>query len=224
MSASKILWQKFTKGMQTAYANHVIQFTMWVTILVYPALSSRAINKYFTCSEEIDEHYYLVKDYELQCYEGEWLVKLPWGIIGVALYPLGIPMFFGISLWLKRHRLDETAVIHRYGFLYEMYRRENYWWDVYEMLQKLFLTGVIVLIFPGKTLQVVLVVLADLGFLMNLLIQKPHVKGATRNLAMMANMALTLTMYCGLVLVTVEGTENYALLFDLVLIIMNGVG
>ena len=39
-----------------------------------------------------------------------------------------------------------------------------------EMLQKLFLTGIIVLIFSGKTLQVVIVVRADLLFLMNLLI------------------------------------------------------
>jgi hypothetical protein len=212
---------KFTKGMQTAYANHVIQFTMWITILVYPALSSRAI-QYFTCSEKIDGKHYLMKDYNLYCYEGDWLSHLPIGIIGVALYPLGIPAFFGISLWLRRKRLEETAVLHRYGFLYEMYIKKNYWWDVYEMLQKLFLTGVIVLIFPGKVLQVVLVVLADLMFLMNLLIQKPHKPGPTRNLAMMANMALTLTMYCGLVLVTVEGTEDYHLLFDLVLIIMNG--
>ena len=178
-------------------------------------------DRYFTCSVKIDGESFLMKDYRLKCFRGQWLTNLPWGIIGVTLYPLGIPMFFGVSLWLKRHRLDETAVVHRYGFLYEMYRRENYWWDVYEMLQKLFLTGVIVLIFPGKTLQVVLVVLADLGFLMNLLIQKPHQKGPTRNLAMMANMALTLTMYCGLVLVTVEGTEDYSLLFDLILIIMN---
>ena len=212
---------RFTTGMQTAYANQIIQFTMWMTIIVYPSLSRRTI-QYFTCSVKIDDTQYLMEDYRLQCFRGQWLTNLPWGIIGVALYPLGIPAYVGVALWRRRHRLEETAVVHRYGFLYEMYRRENYWWDVYEMLQKLFLTGVIVLIFPGKTLQVVLVVLADLGFLMNLLIQKPHQKGPTRNLAMMANMAMTLTMYCGLVLVTVDGTEKYSLLFDLVLIIMNG--
>ena len=71
---------------------------------------------------------------------------------------------------------------------------------------KIVFDGVIVLIFPGKTLQVVIVVLADLGFLMNLLIQKPHMVGPTRNLYMMANMACTLTMYCGLVLVSVPET------------------
>ena len=87
------------------------------------------------------------------------------------------------------------------------------------MLQKLFLTGIIVLIFPGKTLQVVIVVLES-GISYNLLIQKPHKVGPTRNLAMMANMACTLTMYCGLVLVSVPETgEKYNLLFDAVLVL-----
>ena len=141
----------------------------------------------------------------------------------LSCYILGIPAYFGFKLWALRNQLDDTNVLARYGFLYEMYRRDNYWWDVYEMLQKLFLTGIIVLIFPGKTLQVVIVVLADLGFLMNLLIQKPHKVGPTRNLAMMANMACTLTMYCGLVLVSVPETgEKYNLLFDAVLVLMNG--
>ena len=40
---------------------------------------------------------------------------------------------------------------------------------------------------------------------------------------MMANMACTLTMYCGLVLVSVPETgEKYNLLFDAVLVLMNG--
>jgi len=212
---------RFTEGMRTSYGNHVIQFAMWITIILYPAISGRAI-QYFNCSEKIDEKYYLVSDYRERCFEGEWMENLFFGVFGVVLYPLGIPAFFGWSLWSRRHRLDETDVAHRYGFLYEMYRRENYWWDVYEMLQKLFLTGAIVLIFPKQELQVVIAVLADLCFLMNLLIQKPHVAGPTRNLAMMGNMAITLTMYCGLVLRSVEGTTAYQSLFDVVLILMNG--
>jgi hypothetical protein len=213
--------EHFTKGMGTSYGNHVIQFAMWVTIILYPTISSRAI-QYFNCSEEIDGRHYLVSDYSEACYDEKWEANLVFGVLGVLAYPLGIPAFFGWSLWSRRHRLDETDVAHRYGFLYEMYRRENYWWDVYEMLQKLFLTGVIVLIFPKSELQVVIAVLADLCFLMNLLIQKPHVAGPTRNLAMMGNMAITMTMYCGLVLTSVKGTEEHQLLFDFVLVLMNG--
>ena len=59
-------------------------------------------------------------------------------MVALMLYLLGIPAYFGFKLWALRNQLDDTNVLARYGFLYEMYRRDNYWWDVYEMLQKLF--------------------------------------------------------------------------------------
>ena len=93
------------------------------------------------------------------------------------------------------------------------------------MLQKLFLTGIIALVFPGKDLQVVVVVLANLGFLCVLLIMKPHKHGPLRNLALAASVAITLTMYCGLVLKTVEGVSNnvtYRTAIDIFLVTMNG--
>ena len=100
-----------------------------------------------------------------------------------------------------------------------------YRWDVWEMLQKLFLTGIIALIFPGRDLQVVVVVLADLGFLCVLLIMKPHTHGPLRNLALAASVAITLTMYCGLVLRTVDGVASnvkYHTAIDIFLVTMNG--
>ncbi len=215
--------KQFTPVMAKSYTNHVLQFTMWIVIIFYPPVSRRAI-QYITCSEAIDGKHYLTQDYTLECFNEQWHAYFPYAMTALIVYPLGIPAFFAFKLWSRHDKLQDSNVRARYGFLYEMYRKENYWWDVYEMLQKLFLTGVIVLIFPGKTLQVVIVVLADLCFLMNLLIQKPHTEGPTRNLAMMANMACTLTMYCGLVLVSVPETgKQYSLLFDFILILMNGV-
>ena len=92
------------------------------------------------------------------------------------------------------------------------------------MIQKLFLTGIIGLIFPGKDLQVVVVVLFDLFFLCILLSYKPHIMGPIRILASLSSVAITLTMYCGLVLKTVEGIDKeveYKLSIELFLISIN---
>ena len=137
---------------------------------------------------------------------------------------IGIPAFFAYQLFRKRKHLDDRHVLNRLGFLYAIYRRETYLWDIWEMLQKLFLTGIIALIFPGKDLQVVVVVLADLGFLCILLTYKPHSKGPGRNLAMLSSIAITLTMYCGLILKTVDGLEEtiqYKIAIDIFLISIN---
>ena len=101
----------------------------------------------------------MVKDFTIECYNGQWNDNLVYGILGVAVYPIGTPMFFAWQLWKRRNRLEDRHVLNRLGFLYAIYRRETYLWDIWEMIQKLILTGLIGLIFPGKDLQVVVVVL-----------------------------------------------------------------
>merc|ERR1712072_1622560 len=63
--------KKFTSAMSKSYTNHVLQFTMWIVIIAYPPVSRRAI-QYITCSEKIDGKQYLVQDYTLECFDGQW--------------------------------------------------------------------------------------------------------------------------------------------------------
>jgi len=214
---------RFTHAMHATYKNHVIVFLLWIVLLISPPLSRRTI-EYFACSEEIDGRFYLRKDYTVECFTDEWNRGLPIAIIFVALYPLGIPIYFAFKLFVHRHQLDDDMVIARYGFLYSAYRRGAYLWDVWELLQKLFLTGVIFLIAPGTTFQVVVVVMANLCFLSFLIIEKPHKAGGQRNLAMIASFAITITMYLGFVLIAVDEAKDdkYSMVFDVLLIGVNG--
>ena len=141
---------------------------------------------------------------------------LPVAIVSVAIYPLGIPALFAFQLWKHRKNLDDDAVV-----LYELYRRETFLWDIWEMLRKLLLTGVIVLIFPGKSFQVVFIALSNMCFLTFLTIEKPHVPGPGRTLAFLASFAITFTMMLGLVLKTVEDAQAYSMFFAILLIGVN---
>ena len=215
--------RSFKKSMRDTFTNRVLQFTMWIVLLIYPPISRRAI-EYFRCSEYYDGKSYLVKDFTIECWNGKHKDNLIYGIIAVIIYPIGIPAFFAYQLWKKRDHLDDRHVLNRLGFLYAIYRRETYLWDIWEMLQKLFLTGIVALIFPGKDLQVVIVVMFDLFFLCFLLAYKPHIEGPIRHLAAMASVAITLTMYCGLILKTVDGVEEqqgYMLFIEIFLVGIN---
>jgi hypothetical protein len=91
------------------------------------------------------------------------------------------------------------------------------------MIQKLFLTGIIVLIFPGETFQVIVVALANLHFMAILYIMRPHLPGSGRSLAMAASFAITLTMDLALILKTVpEASKKYENVFQDILIVTNG--
>ena len=93
---------KFTHAMRTQYTSHVLQFTMWIVLIIYPPLSRRSL-EYFNCSGNIDGKFYLTKDYSIECFTGKWNVLLPVAFLSVAIYPLGIPAvvgFVGLK-WVK---------------------------------------------------------------------------------------------------------------------------
>ena len=212
--------KRFTHGMRTHYTDHVLQFTMWVVLIIYPPLSRRSL-EYFNCSGNIDGKFYLTKDYTIECFVGQWNAMLPVAILSVAIYPLGIPALFAFQLWRHRKELDNDAVVARYGFLYEPYRREAFLWDIWEMLRKLLLTGVIVLIFPGKSFQVVFIALCNICFLTFILVEKPHVPGPGRTLAFLSSFAITFTMMMGLVLKAFGDAQAYSGFLAFLLIAVN---
>ena len=121
----KKLGNRFTKAMRTTFTNRAIQFTMWIILLIYPPISRRAI-EYFNCSGPIDGTNYMTKDFRITCFEGKWSTYLPFGILAVAVYPLGIPAYFAHGLYKRRKHLDDRNVLNRFGFLYAIYRRETY--------------------------------------------------------------------------------------------------
>ena len=94
-----------------------------------------------------------------------------------VLVPLGFPGFvFYFFRFLHRHHrlwnrvpegtdgarfneadrawyLPDTDSAHDFGFLFLSYEPQYYWWEVKELLKKLFFTGVILLILPGSPEQ-----------------------------------------------------------------------
>ena len=217
----KAMGTKFSAAMHTTYTNHAIQFTLWSILLIYPPLSRRMV-EYFAYSYDIEGHRYLVKDYNVKCFEGEWNKLLPLAILAVLVYPLGIPFYFSAQLWKRKDQLRNPHVVARYGFLYEAFRHKHYLWDVFELLRKFFLTGLIMLIYPGETFQVIVVVLANLLFLVYILLERPHKPGSGRTLAQVTYLAICVTMLLGLILDSVESAQNYPLFFDVLLLGING--
>ena len=89
------------------------------------------------------------------------------------------------------------------------------------MIRKLYLTGFIVLIAPGKAFQVILVALSNVCFLTFLTVMKPHSSVDQRNLAVISDFAITFTMLLGLTLKTVEDTGDYSTLYAMLLVGVN---
>lgn len=54
-----------------------------------------------------------------RCYGDEWTSYLPYAVVMLLLFPVGIPLFALAALLKFRNRLHEKAVLERFGFIYE---------------------------------------------------------------------------------------------------------
>ena len=223
----RTLGKHFTTAVRHQYADKAVQFILWCILLAYPPVSKKTL-EFFQCSEEIVGVSYMQVDYRLQCYDERWMSYLPVVIGCVLSYPLGIPLYLGVKLWLNRNEIvsdDEiTKFESRYSFFYSSYKDEAFMWDVIELVRKLLLTAVIILVKPGSDSQTIVGLLITLFFLFILLWWHPYKSKVDEYVAVASQLALTITMLFGTLLKTQilhkEEWNIHAL--GISLLIMNG--
>jgi hypothetical protein len=128
--------------------------------IAYPSVSQK-IFRLYQC-DNVEGVSYLVSDMRVRCYTREWFAYALYAGVMCALYVIGFPLSIAIILVRRRRVLfgEGSAETRRvYGFLYEAYGPSAWWWEVEELLRKLFLSAVVVFVNPGSPLQVTMAVL-----------------------------------------------------------------
>jgi hypothetical protein len=97
-------------------------------VQIYPGVSSTML-RHFVC-KQIDSEYYLLADLRVQCYTPLWYSYAYLSIPFILLYPIGIPLFFFLMMYMHREHLLEPLYKVQLGFLYAGYR-DGYWWYVH---------------------------------------------------------------------------------------------
>ena len=121
---------------------------------------SLKIMRVFRCIY-IDGTSWLAADMRLQCYTTEWAGYAVYALLCGVVYVVGFPLGVFVILYRRRHKLfgsDNDPFVAttklKYGFLYTAYGPSAWWWEVEELVRKLFLSAVVVLIESGSPLQV----------------------------------------------------------------------
>ncbi|KAE8910351.1 hypothetical protein PF003_g5036 [Phytophthora fragariae] len=84
------------------YRNKCLKLYCWMALFLYPSVS-KTILAVYNC-QEVGDTYYLVADRRLVCYNGEWALFGIIATIGVVVWVVGIPFFFGLLIWLAQDR------------------------------------------------------------------------------------------------------------------------
>lgn len=101
---------------------------LFTLFLLYPGVSSSILGM-FVC-RDINGKPYLFNDFSLECYDSSWYYYLPYVLIMVAVYPVGIPLLFWGLLRRYQGRRHEVAIRLQLGFLYEAYNKESWWFEL----------------------------------------------------------------------------------------------
>ncbi|KAG2939403.1 hypothetical protein PC115_g3107 [Phytophthora cactorum] len=84
------------------YRNKCLKLYCWMALFLYPSVSKTILTIY-NC-QEVGDVFYLVVDRRLVCYNGQWAVFGMIATIGVIVWVVGIPFFFGLLIWLAQDR------------------------------------------------------------------------------------------------------------------------
>jgi Ca2+-binding EF-hand superfamily protein len=117
--------------------------------LLYPGACS-AIFSMFKCRKLDHGAEYLITDMRQPChltdgaYDETYLVFLVLAYILVVLYALGIPFVLGFNLYRQREIINENpnyVTLVAFKPLFQFYKPQCYLWEIYFMLQKVVLVG-----------------------------------------------------------------------------------
>jgi hypothetical protein len=101
------------------------KLALFTSFLMYPIVS-RSVLSIFICKDVVGV-YYMNADFSIVCFDDAWNRILPYAVLMICIYPIGIPLFFVTTLYSYRERLMEPGVRVQLGFLYEAYHVEMWW-------------------------------------------------------------------------------------------------
>jgi len=188
-----------------------VPFVLVVTFLLVPSTAT-LIFKTFLCDrfqyDADDTRRYMHDDLSISCDSEEYTETYSVAIGMIALWPIGVPVFYAVLLWASRDALltdTPTPLSRATAFLSGDYDAAAFWWEPIEMLRKLTLTGAVVLISEEfEQARVLVAILVSVMFLALRLTIKPFQR--TEDAALMASieLALVLTYVCILLIKACE--------------------
>ena len=111
-----------------------------VLFIILPSTTSKSF-AVFRCNEyetnaDGNMEYYLAVDYSIDCSSTRYDALLATSLLMILIYPIGIPLIFGVLLWNDRHELMDPSLVailnrhkrRRVSFFTAAGRKEGWFW------------------------------------------------------------------------------------------------
>eukprot|EP01113_Clastostelium_recurvatum_P034610 TRINITY_DN4715_c0_g1_i2.p1 TRINITY_DN4715_c0_g1~~TRINITY_DN4715_c0_g1_i2.p1 ORF type:complete len:1762 (+),score=339.09 TRINITY_DN4715_c0_g1_i2:247-5286(+) len=136
-----------------------IRNAMFILVLSYPSVCTQILS-IFRCHTIGDQTYSMV-DYTVECYSSLWYSFEYGSFVLLGVWIVGVPVLFFIVLRRFHSRLDDTMVLQRFGFIYFMYKRGFFFWELLELVRRLFFTSLVLFVGRGSPTQFIVALLVS---------------------------------------------------------------
>jgi hypothetical protein len=193
------------------FTDAAFQITFWMILIIYPNVS-RVVLQMLNCrpfdGSGDNQERYLVADLTIDCTDNKYLFHLIFIVVPtLVLYPLGVPL--GFFFLLNQAKLSVTWT-KRLSFMFTTYKEEYWWFECYDLLRKLFVTGVIIFVMPGTIVQIAVACMMHCIGCMVHFSTYPYESRADNSLGSIALSQILLTTFLGLLLKVDAGNEEGA--------------
>jgi hypothetical protein len=110
-------------------------------------------------------HRYLFASMHVDCASTEHLRAVKWASVMVIVFPLGIPLLWGLA----HNKIDSRVLAP----LFRGFKPGRWWWAIVDATFKVFVTGFAVLIEQGSVMQLVFAIMVTVVYLALLLLYDP---------------------------------------------------
>ena len=198
--------------------NKHMSAVLFLLFLVYSSVSSMVF-RVFACDSLDDGETYLRADYRILCTGRKHRVLQVYAAIMIAVYPVGIPLLFGVLLYRHREVLSgsgvDKAAAQSIASLWAPYRPSCFYYEIIECGRRIILTGVVVFIYPNDTAQIAITVILSFFFLVVSEVLTPYESASDTWVSRSGHILIFFTMFNVLLLrvdVSKESSQSQRIL------------
>tara|TARA_B100000795_G_C22790032_1_gene436494 strand:- start:158 stop:1573 length:1416 start_codon:yes stop_codon:yes gene_type:complete len=137
-------WIRFLEKdrLKSAYVAVAVQ----VLLLCHAPTSKRVL--YYFNPHKLADRWFLKVDYTVEMSNSmtsvaRWNLFLPFVLVVLIVYTIGVPVYIGYVLFSERYDLRTPRVMTKYGFLYARFEHGAEYWELHEIFRKNLLIGVV---------------------------------------------------------------------------------
>ena len=148
----------------------------------------------------VDDQQRVINDLEVECWSTEHLnYSFILAVPSLIIWGFGIPAFAWLILARNKNNLEKLEAREKYGFLYNGYKKNFYFWESVNMYRKITIIFISVFLkLAGVITQALVIFLVLILFLIFNIKLMPFTFKSLNDMEMMSLITTMLTIYCGL--------------------------